>query len=93
MLQVSIAPVPCAPEAQAAFEAACKELGLGHQRLTSGAGHDTGTMALVCPAGMIFIPSSGGSHSPREHADWDACVDGANALLQATMGLAAAGCD
>jgi N-carbamoyl-L-amino-acid hydrolase len=71
---------------QAAFEAACQELDLRYRRLTSGAGHDTGAMALVCPAGMIFIPSSGGSHSPREHADWDACVNGANALLLATVG-------
>jgi acetylornithine deacetylase/succinyl-diaminopimelate desuccinylase-like protein len=45
-------------------------------------------MALVCPAGMIFIPSSGGSHSPREHADWDACLEGASTLLHATVRLA-----
>jgi len=86
--QVSIAPVPCAVEAQSAFEAACRKLDLSHQYLTSGAGHDTGAMALVCPSGMIFIPSSGGSHSPREHADWDACVAGASTLLQAAVHLA-----
>jgi len=86
--QISIAPVPCAAEVQSAFEAACRELDLPHQHLTSGAGHDTGAMALVCPSGMIFIPSSGGSHSPREHADWNACVAGAATLLQAAIHLA-----
>ena len=86
--QISIAPVPCAAEVQSAFEAACRELDLPHQHLTSGAGHDTGAMALVCPSGMIFIPSSGGSHSPREHADWNACVAGAATLLQAAIRLA-----
>ena len=86
--QISIAPVPCAVEAQSAFEAACGVLDLRHQHLTSGAGHDAGAMALVCPSGMIFIPSSGGSHSPREHADWDACVAGASTLLQAIVHFA-----
>jgi len=83
--QISIAPVPCATEVQSAFEAACQDLALPYRHLTSGAGHDTGAMALVCPSGMIFIPSSGGSHSPREHADWDACVAGASTLLHAVV--------
>ena len=86
--QISIAPVPCALEIQAAFEAACQALGLRHRRLVSGAGHDAGAMALVCPSGMIFIPSSGGSHSPREHAGWDACLDGASTLLHAAVRIA-----
>ena len=83
--QISIAPVPCATEIQSAFEKTCQDLDLPCRHLTSGAGHDTGTMALVCPSGMIFIPSSGGSHSPREHADWDACVAGASTLLHALV--------
>ena len=86
--QISIAPVPCAAEVQSAFEAACQDLDLSYRHLTSGAGHDTGAMASVCPAGMIFIPSSGGSHSPREHADRDACVAGASTLLQALVRIA-----
>ena len=86
--QISIAPVPCAPEVQSAFEKACQDLALPYQHLTSGAGHDTGAMALACPSGMIFIPSSGGSHSPREHADWDACVAGASTLLHAAVRFA-----
>lgn len=79
---------PCATEVQAAFAQACALLELGHIFLVSGAGHDTQAMARVCPAGMIFIPSSGGSHSPREFAEWDACVTGANVMLQAALRLA-----
>jgi acetylornithine deacetylase/succinyl-diaminopimelate desuccinylase-like protein len=34
---------------------------------------------------MIFIPSTGGSHSPSEYASWQDCVNGANVLLQAAL--------
>jgi allantoate deiminase len=37
------------------------------QRLSSGAGHDAGVMAAVCPMAMLFVRSPGGvSHSPDE---------------------------
>ena len=85
--QVAIPPVLCAEKVQEAFAAASSGLDLPHVRLASGAGHDTGSLAKVCPAGMIFIPSTGGSHSAREHADWSACVDGANTLLRAALHL------
>ena len=45
-------------------------------------------LARVCPAGMIFIPSTGGSHSPREHAEWADCVNGANVMLHAALDFA-----
>jgi N-carbamoyl-L-amino-acid hydrolase len=86
--QATIAPVPCAATVQAAFQAACRQLDLRHEHLTSGAGHDTGALARVCPAGMIFVPSTGGSHSPREHAEWHDCVAGASTLLQAVLHFA-----
>jgi N-carbamoyl-L-amino-acid hydrolase len=89
--QIAIPPVPCAAPVQRAFVAACEALDLPHISLTSGAGHDTGSLAAVCPAGMIFIPSTGGSHSPREFADWEACVNGANTLLLAALRLAEKG--
>lgn len=77
----------CSPKIQEAFAGACEILGLRSVSLTSGAGHDTMSLAQVCPAGMIFIPSTGGSHNPREFARWDDCINGANVLLQAVLRL------
>ncbi len=85
--QACVAPAPCAPQVQQAFAAACDDLGLIHIPLLSGAGHDTQALAAVCPAGMIFIPSTGGSHNPNEFAEWEACVNGANVLLGAVLKL------
>jgi allantoate deiminase len=37
------------------------------KRLSSGAGHDAGVMAAVCPMAMLFVRCPGGvSHSPEE---------------------------
>jgi N-carbamoyl-L-amino-acid hydrolase len=83
-----IEPTSCADECRSAFAEACDMVGLSHTALLSGAGHDTMALARVCPAGMIFIPSTGGSHSPREHAEWPACINGANALLHAALTMA-----
>ncbi|HJS28074.1 MAG TPA: Zn-dependent hydrolase [Anaerolineales bacterium] len=79
---------PCAVLVQGAFAKACDQLGLASLKMNSGAGHDTMAMASVCPAGMIFIPSSGGSHSPTEFARHEDCVNGANVLLHAALELA-----
>ncbi len=83
-----IHPTRCSDLVQRAFVRASEVLGLRSVQLASGAGHDTMAMASICPAGMIFIPSTGGSHSPREHAAWQDCVNGANLLLHATLELA-----
>jgi N-carbamoyl-L-amino-acid hydrolase len=57
--------------------------------LPSGAGHDAQALAPVTPVGMVFVPSVGGiSHDPSERTAWDDCVNGANALLGATVSLA-----
>ena len=72
------------------MEDAARGLGLSSMRLPSLAGHDAQSMALLCPAGLLFVPSVGGfSHSSAELTDWKDCVQGANILLHAT--LAAAG--
>ena len=83
----TIQPTPCDPGILESFQAACDLLGLRAMPLASGAGHDTMAMAQICPAGMIFIPSQGGSHSPREYARWSDCVNGANVLLQTVVKL------
>ncbi len=64
------------------FDASTKSLGLTSQHLPSLAGHDAQSMAHLCPSGMIFVPSRGGySHSCLEFTPWDACINGANTLL------------
>ncbi len=83
-------PAPMDSAVQRAFKQAAEALRLRTISLASFAGHDAQSLATVCPAGMIFIPSVGGSsHSPREFTEWDDCVNGANVLLQATMSIAA----
>ena len=83
--QGCVAPAPCSPDVRAAFASACDVLGLRSIDLVSGAGHDTQAMTAICPAGMIFIPSTGGSHNPNEHAEDEACAGGANVLLHAAL--------
>jgi acetylornithine deacetylase/succinyl-diaminopimelate desuccinylase-like protein len=87
--QGCVTPAPCSPEVRAAFRTACEKLGLRAVDLVSGAGHDTQAMTAVCPAGMIFIPSAGGSHNPDEFAEVGDCENGANVLLHAALILAA----
>lgn len=86
-----IAPAPMSADIQQAFASACEALSLSHQPLYSGAGHDAQSFASVCPAGMIFIPSTGGSHNPAEFAAWADCVNGANVLLHTVAVLAEIG--
>ena len=75
---------------QRAYAEACDDLGLTHNSLMSGAGHDGQSLADMCPVGMIFVPSvDGASHSPREFTKWEDCVNGANVLLQAALRLGA----
>ncbi len=82
-------PTPMSQFAQQALADAAQSLGLACLSLTSGAGHDAQSLAQLCPAGMIFVPSVGGaSHSPREFTEWEDCVNGANVLLQGALRFA-----
>jgi len=64
------------------LESSSEKLGVTSQRLPSLAGHDAQSMSLLCPSGLIFVPSVGGfSHSSREYTSWESCVKGANVLL------------
>jgi N-carbamoyl-L-amino-acid hydrolase len=81
-------PVPMSAEIQAVITQSARDLGLTSTPLTSGAGHDAQSLASLCQAGMIFIPSAGGaSHSPREFSEWSNCINGANVLLQSALRL------
>jgi N-carbamoyl-L-amino-acid hydrolase len=79
-------PVPMSSSMQAEITSAAFGLGLTSMPITSGAGHDAQSLAKVCPAGMIFVPSkAGASHSAREFTRWEDCVNGANVLLQSAL--------
>jgi N-carbamoyl-L-amino-acid hydrolase len=63
-------------------------LGLTSLAMPSGAGHDAQSIAVIAPAGMIFVPSIDGiSHSPREHSEPEAIIAGANVLLHTLLKL------
>ncbi|WP_026848338.1 Zn-dependent hydrolase [Gemmatimonas phototrophica] len=69
-----------------AVEASATALGLSHQRMPSGAGHDAQEVAHIAPMGMIFVPSVGGiSHSPKEFSRAADITNGANVLLNAVL--------
>jgi len=73
---------------QRAAERAAARLGLGALQMSSGAGHDAQNMAVLGPAGMVFVPSVGGiSHSPAEYTRDADVVNGAELLLAAVMEL------
>ncbi len=79
------APAVMSKNFQKFLKRSAENLGLSTIALASGAGHDAQSLADLCPTGMIFIPSAGGSHSPRESAEWQDCVNGANVLLQTVL--------
>ncbi|WP_336517103.1 Zn-dependent hydrolase [Pollutibacter soli] len=64
------------------------KLGYSVRYMQSGAGHDAQEMALICPVGMIFIPSIGGiSHSPKEFSTSADMARGATVLLNTVLTL------
>jgi len=71
------------------FEAtrrACREIGVRPRPIHAGTWHDAGLMARKVPAGMLLVPSRDGvTHAPEEHTSDRALVDGARALLGATL--------
>ncbi len=73
---------------QHTFRTAAESLGLTTRTLPSMAGHDAQNMALLCPAGLAFVPSAGGySHSAREYTSWNSCVNGCQVLLETACRL------
>jgi hydantoinase/carbamoylase family amidase len=65
---------------------AAERRGLRAIRTYSGAGHDTGHLAALVPAALLFVPLAGGqSHTPHEAAD-DADVLGAARVLVDVLG-------
>ncbi|MFI6685144.1 Zn-dependent hydrolase [Streptomyces sp. NPDC050485] len=79
-------PVATAPALRAAIARSAEELGLAHQTLPSGAGHDAQMVADIAPIGMIFVPSIGGvSHVPEEDTSPADLLSGARVLLRTAL--------
>lgn len=82
------APTLFADPLQHALSEAARDLGLSQTRIASGAGHDAGFLARVCPSAMVFVPCRRGmSHTPDEWADSDAIAAGAAVLYAAALQL------
>jgi len=66
-----------------------RKKGVEPVRMASGAGHDTGIIAKICDAGMIFVPSRGGrSHCAEEFTEVEDIALGAEILLDTVLALA-----
>jgi N-carbamoyl-L-amino-acid hydrolase len=78
------------PDLQAQIASAAAALGLRHEPILSGAGHDAQELARICPAAMIFVPGEheGISHNPRELSTQEQCTRGAQVLLDVVRALA-----
>lgn len=65
-------------------------LGLSHEEIVSGAGHDAQEMSHVCKTAMIFVPGEfeGISHNVREYSTPKQCSDGVNVLFHTLITLA-----
>ena len=82
-------PVAFDADCVAALERACAKLGVGHQRITSGAGHDACYVANRAPTAMLFAPCKDGiSHHESESAKPADLEAVCNALLQAALDVA-----
>ena len=80
---------PLDPGIRDVLKRAAKSVGVEAPMLVSGAGHDAQNPALSgVPTGMIFVRSTGGSHTPREFASIDDAALGAQALANAIKELA-----
>lgn len=67
-------------------KAAAEELGLRHQYIHSGAGHDAQFVSYVIPTTMIFVQSKDGlSHCEPEYSRPEHCTDGATVMLGAVL--------
>ncbi|MER5934828.1 Zn-dependent hydrolase [Streptomyces sp. NPDC002054] len=82
-------PVSADLRLRAEIERSADGLGLAHEVLPSGAGHDAQVVADLAPIGMIFVPSLGGiSHVPEEDSRPEDLVAGARVLLRTAVRVA-----
>lgn len=80
---------PLDPRIRDVLKRATTSVSVDAPMLISGAGHDAQNPALSgVPTGMIFVRSTGGSHTPREFASLADAALGAQALANAIKELA-----
>lgn len=81
--------VPFDRSVQALVAETADALGLGHEAILSGAGHDAQEWSRVCKTAMVFVPGEyeGISHNPREFSTPKQCADGVNVLANAALAL------
>jgi allantoate deiminase len=80
---------PLDPRIRDVLKRASTSVSVDAPMLISGAGHDAQNPALSgVPTGMIFVRSTGGSHTPREFASLADAALGAQALANAIKELA-----
>lgn len=85
----AVPPTPMDATMQDLFARAAASVGVEAPVLTSGAGHDAQNPQLAgIPTGMLFIRSTGGSHTPRESAATVDAALAADALAFAIRRLA-----
>jgi N-carbamoyl-L-amino-acid hydrolase len=79
---------PMGPVMQGAIADSAAQLGLSHEEIASGAGHDAQCVAKIGPVGMIFVPSIGGvSHQRDERTEPADLIAGARVLLAALRSI------
>jgi N-carbamoyl-L-amino-acid hydrolase len=67
--------------------AACRDLGIDHELMPSGAGHDAAVFQQAgVPSGMIFVRNENGSHNPDEAMSLDDFMIGCEVLWHAITG-------
>jgi N-carbamoyl-L-amino-acid hydrolase len=87
-LSVASQPAPTDERVRRLIAAAATSLGLTHQAMPSGAGHDAQDMTHIAPTGMIFVPSVGGvSHAPKEYTSPKDMANGVNVLLRTVLAI------
>ena len=65
---------------------AAEELGVSHQYIHSGAGHDAQFASYMLPTTMIFVQSKNGlSHCEVEYSSPEHCTEGASVMLNAVL--------
>ena len=85
---INIVPEPTNRLIREAIVDASNDLKLKSKYMPSGAGHDAQEMSVICPIGMIFVPSKNGiSHSPKEYSSPKDISNGANVLLHTVLKL------
>ena len=79
-------PVHCEDSMQELLAAICKRRGIPHERLISGAFHDSMFVGAFAPVAMLFLPSRNGvSHCPEEWTDYEDVALGAEVLAEALL--------